>query len=59
MPQINHLVFNVYVFDLNIANGSGAATIIEQEIDYHPVSIFSKGAFLHIGLFEQLFQFFV
>ena len=29
MPQINHLVFNVHIFDLNVADGGGAATIIE------------------------------
>ena len=29
MPQINHLVFNVHVLDLNIADGGGAATVIE------------------------------
>lgn len=45
-----------YVFDLNIADGSGAATIIEQAIDYHPVSIFSKDAFLHIGFLSSFFN---
>ena len=29
MPQINHFVFHIHIFDLNIADGGGTATIIE------------------------------
>ena len=29
MPQINHFVVHIHIFDLNIADGGGAATVIE------------------------------
>ena len=51
--DVHDVVIKIDVLDLNVHQTPLPDSCAEKEIRHHPALVFSKGAFLDIGLFEK------